>query len=160
MIASFPRWCAIVLLMGALGGCQLLPRAAAARRRAANEKAMAEARQRPLLMGRIALVNAETHFVLVDGADAQSPKAGASLRSYADGALSGELRATGVRRRPFFIADIVHGTPAKGDVVLQPGEGEAPTAPRAEPVRHQPPTPPAQPFPFWKRWLRGLRFGK
>ena len=86
----------------------------------------------------------------------QNPRAGTTWRAYSDGALSAELRATGVRRRPWVIADIVSGQPQKGDTVMQPPEVESATAPRAEPVRRDvtpPPPPPAKRAPFWKRWL-------
>ena len=155
MIRSFiPRFCAFLLCLSLLPGCALFKKRSEAKRRAATEKALAEARGRPLLVGRVALVNTADRFVLIDAASAPAARAGATWRAYSDGALSAELRSTNVRRRPWIIADVVSGEPQKGDTVLQPPEIETTAAPRAEPVGREPePAAPAKPAPFWKRWL-------
>lgn len=159
MIRPLAPCCAVLLLgLALLPGCALWKGRADAGRRVAMEKALAEARQHPVRVGRIVLVNADAHFVLIDAASAQTPRAGAVWRAYSGGALTAELRATGVRRRPWVIADIVQGKPAAGDLVVQPAEAEPTAAPRAEAVQHDPPTPPVRSLPFWKRWL-GFRQG-
>jgi hypothetical protein len=153
MISLLPRFCVFLLCLALLPGCALFKKRSSAKQRAANEKALAEARKRPLLVGRIVLVNPTDRFVLIDAATAPAARVGATWRAYSEGALSAELRATDVRRRPWVIADIVSGEPQTGDTVMQPAEIESATAPRAEPVRPEPPAPPAKPVPFWKRWL-------
>lgn len=154
MIYPLARICAILLCLALFPGCALLAQRSEKKRRVAAEKAMAEARRHPLHVGQIALVNVEDRFVLIDAVTPQNPRVGSIWRTYRAGALSGELRATGVRRRPWVIADIAHGEPQTGDTVLQPAEAEPSAAPRAEAVRSEPVAPPPpKPVPFWKRWF-------
>ena len=138
-----------LVLLGAFGAsCGLL-------RRGTPETAFVDSRRAPLAIGRVALVNVEERFALIEANLAQSPGLGTALRAYTGNAVSAELRATGVRRRPFLVADLVSGMPAKGDLVVQPLSEATPVpgaitaqsaeAPAAEPRR--------------KRWL-GLFGGR
>ena len=139
----------IVLLVGAmLAGCGWM-HWGGSRRRAAAEKELEDARQAPLVLGRVSLVNEEERFALIEANAVQPPPTGTLLRIYAGNAVSAELRATGVRRRPFLVADLVSGTPAKGDLVVQPAASE--TAPARAIAPAATPSPPAG--PRWKRWL-------
>ncbi len=145
-----------VALCAALAtGCSWMP-GKKNRRLAAAEKALVEARRAPTPVGRVALVDTRQRFALIESTMAQPPVAGMILRTYEGSAVSAELRATGVRRRPFLVADLVSGTPARGELVVQPGAGEE--TPRAIATK-QPDAPGggAQSGPFWKRWLGFFR---
>lgn len=74
---------------------------------------------RPRLVGTIALVNVDERFVLIDNGSEFAPPSGAALKSFSGKTETGVLMAGSVRRRPFVIADIVKGTPQKGDQVFQ-----------------------------------------
>jgi len=71
------------------------------------------------VMGTIAMVNEESSFVLVDSGSLPSPPVGAILKVRSADASPVALRVTQVRKPPFFVADIVKGTPKKGDQVYQ-----------------------------------------
>jgi hypothetical protein len=89
------------------------------KRRAAQEKRLRDVSKAPQLVGTITLVNAVGAFALIDSAGSPSPPAGTIIKSRTAGTESGELRVSDVRKRPFFIADVVKGTPQKGDQVFQ-----------------------------------------
>jgi cbb3-type cytochrome oxidase subunit 3 len=111
-----PLTIALTLLL--LPGCAFL-RWQKEKRRAAEEKRLAEMPKVPQLVGAITLVNADGGFVLIDSGSAPSPPVGTVIKSRTAGVESGELRVTEVRKRPFVIADIIKGTPQKGDPVFQ-----------------------------------------
>jgi hypothetical protein len=146
------RACLLILIALSLASCAWLGRGKKARRDAEER---ARAASRPVSVGRVALVNASEHFALIEADLAQVPASGTKLRTYSGGVLSSELRATGVRRRPFLVADLVSGVPAKGDLVVQPAPEEPapPPALAATAVEATPAEPPRPRFPFWKRWL-------
>ncbi len=146
------RLSAFLLCLSLLPGCAIFQPRSDEKKRAAQEQAVAEVNRRPALVGRIALVNAEENFVLIDAGTAPAARSGAMWRAYAGDAISAELRATDVKRRPWVIADIVSGEPRTGDTVMQPAGEATGTAPRAEPVFPEP-APPAKRVPFWKRWF-------
>lgn len=74
----------------------------------------------PLLIGTVALVNEEASFVLIDNGSLPSPASGTVLKCNPVGApTSGEVKVTQIHKPPFVIADIVKGTPKKGDQVFQ-----------------------------------------
>lgn len=156
MIRPLARLCVFLFCLSLLPGCAIFKKRSVSKKRVEAEKAVAEAARRPLLVGRIALVNASDGFVLIDAATASLARSGASWRAYSGDAISAELRSTDVKRRPWVIADIVSGEPQTGDTVMQPaGEAEG-TAPRAEAVTSVAPETPAAPAkrpPFWKRWF-------
>ncbi len=87
-----------------------------AREREARRIAEATA---PQLVGTIALVNEDGHFVLIDNGSRPTPPTGAALKTFTGGAESAVLTVGLVRRPPFVVADIVKGIPKKGDDVFQ-----------------------------------------
>lgn len=144
--------------------CLLLPACSLttkgkARQRAKKERALAEARARPVFVGRVTLLNESDRFVLIDGPATSSPHVGTTLRAYRDGAVAAELRTSSIERRPLLIADIVSGEPRKGDEIFLPGVGDAGPAPRATLANAPAEEQPAKPS-LWKRFLSGLRLGK
>ena len=123
------------------GGC------ASARKKQSPEPAA----PRPVYVGMISLVNADSGFVLIDGGLLPSPPPGLALRSFTNGAMSAELASSEVRKRPFVIADIKTGAPQKGDRVFTAVAGPQPsTIPTAAPTLPPPALrlpPPEEPAP-------------
>ena len=74
---------------------------------------------KPKPVGTILLVNAEAGFVLIDAHGWRLPDAGTALKCMRDGADSGILAVGGERQGSHVVADIVTGTPKKGDQVFQ-----------------------------------------
>jgi len=72
----------------------------------------------PKLVGTILLVNAEAGFVVIDSHGWALPDAGAALKCIRDGADSGIVAVGSERQGAHVIADIVTGTPRKGDQVF------------------------------------------
>lgn len=148
------RFSATLLLALALSGCMLLSFGKNKRKAKKQEEAG------PIRVGRVALVNSDERFVLIEAAMVQPPVAGTLLRAYHGSAVSAELKATGVRRRPFLVADLVSGNPSKDDVIMQPPTTEpeapkaaAPGAPAATPAPATEEAAPPKPKTGWKRWL-------
>jgi len=71
----------------------------------------------PQRVGRVALVNDDLHFVLVDVGSLYTPAAGAALKTFAGGKETGILAVDAEKERPFIVADIVKGDPHVGDDV-------------------------------------------
>ncbi len=71
------------------------------------------------MVGTVALVNEEGSFVLVDNGSLPSAVAGTVLKCGPVGADSAEVKVTAIHKPPFVIADIVKGTPKKGDALYQ-----------------------------------------
>ncbi len=101
----------------------------------------------PMLVGTISLVNEGSRFVLIDNGDLPAPESGSVMKSYGDGAETGELMATQVRRRPFIIADIKGGAPQKGDRVLLPANAVRKATAAGEPERRR----------GWRLWPFGKK---
>lgn len=89
-------------------------------------------------LGRVALVNPEMAFALVDIGTAPAPEPETPLRSYSGGTVSGELVVSKYQKRPFLILDITSGMPRVGDAIVggfrsssrekaQPSGGHAPS---------------------------------
>jgi hypothetical protein len=143
MFRSVIRAVAIVVFTTQIAGCGWMH---FGRRRMADAKPAG-----PLMVGRVSLVNEDERFALIEADLVQPPAAGTMLRIAPASGAPVELRATGVRRRPFFVADLVRGIPAKGDAVIQlPPDAAASPAPVA--------TTPALP-PRKKSWL-GFLWGR
>jgi hypothetical protein len=70
-------------------------------------------------VGTVLLVNAEAGFVLIDSQGRGLPERGAALKYLHEGADAGVLTVSGERQGSHVIADIVTGTPKKGDQVFQ-----------------------------------------
>jgi hypothetical protein len=151
----FVRISTLVVFAALLSGCGSMP-SVKRKRRAAAERALAESRRAPLTVGRVSLVNEDERFALIETDLPQTPASGTKLRIYRNNAVSAELTATGVGRRPFLVADVVSGNPEKGDVVLQPSAMEGAPAKASPAAAAATPTPAVQPPK--KRWL-GL-FGR
>ncbi len=75
----------------------------------------------PAAVGEIAIVNLAQRFVLIDVQRARLlPAIGAELKAEdATGMESARLKVTPERRHPFITADIVSGTPARGEKVYR-----------------------------------------
>ncbi|MDB6172233.1 MAG: hypothetical protein JWL59_1544 [Chthoniobacteraceae bacterium] len=83
--------------------------------------------------GTIALVNEESRFVLIEAGYNTAPADGTLLKSFRGETESADLSVSPERRRPFVIADIVRGTPQKGDRVVF-SKPASPTAPDQAPA--------------------------
>jgi hypothetical protein len=151
MLRSISRLATVILLVALGCGCSWRPWGGGRKKKAEAERALAEAKRAPIVLGRVSLVNVEERFALIEASMAQPPPAGTTLRIYSGGSIAVDLRATGVQRRPFLVADLVTGMPAKGDLVEQP-VAEAAPAPAATPSPAATPIPAATP-PRWRKWL-------
>ena len=76
-------------------------------------------RRDPKRVGRIAMVNVEGGFVLVDSDAWSPPVAGTALKSIRDGVETGVVAVGKEQRGAFVTADIVKGSPQRGDDVFQ-----------------------------------------
>ena len=74
---------------------------------------------RPHSVGTITLVNEDARFVLIDAGHSAVPPAGTALKTMSGETESGVVMVGDVRKRPFAVADIVRGSPRKGDRVFQ-----------------------------------------
>jgi len=136
----FPRrlgFATALLVISVLSGC------------ASRKRGPVALDNRPVRLGQVALVNEEERFALIETFSLATPAEGTKLRIYRGDAVSAELRVTTVRRRPFLVADLVTGAPARGDLVFQ-ARSDNEFAPQAEPAAAPP--APARP-PLWRRWL-------
>ena len=97
-------------------GCAWMKQRAEARRKAADER---NRKGEPRLIGVVKLVNSEGRFVLIDSGTNPAPNSEGILKCRTGEAESAELRVSEIRRHPFVIADIIKGTPNKGDLVFQ-----------------------------------------
>ena len=73
----------------------------------------------PQRIGTITLVNRSEKFVLIDTGLAPAPSVGTALKSFTGETASGVVTVGNVNRRPFVVADIVQGSPTRGDAVFQ-----------------------------------------
>ena len=73
----------------------------------------------PKHVGRIAMVNVDGGFVLVDSDAWSPPMAGTALKCMRDGVETGVVAVGSERRGAFVTADIVKGSPQRGDDVFQ-----------------------------------------
>jgi hypothetical protein len=71
------------------------------------------------LVGTIVSVNEDEKFVLIDTESSFTSNVGTALKSFSHGSETGVLTVSNEHRPPFMIADIVSGTPQKGDQVFQ-----------------------------------------
>ena len=107
----------ILLAIGCMQpGCAAMRKRAEARKKAAAERSH---KREPRLIGVVKLVNSEGGFVLIDSGTNPAPSGEGNLKCRTGGVESAELRVSEIRRHPFVIADIVKGTPNKGDLVYQ-----------------------------------------
>ena len=76
-------------------------------------------RKEPRLIGRIAMVNEESRFVLITCDAWRPPQEGTALKAMRSDTETGVLTVNAERRGAYVTADIVTGTPARGDQVFQ-----------------------------------------
>jgi len=68
----------------------------------------------PAFVGRVVRVNQAERFVIVQCE--RLPSAGEALKLYRGKEPAGAIRADGPFRYPFVVADVLEGTPRRGDV--------------------------------------------
>ena len=76
-------------------------------------------RRDPKRVGRIAMVNVEGGFVLIDSDAWSPPVAGTALKCMREGTETGVVAVGKEQRGAFVAADIVKGSPQRGDDVFQ-----------------------------------------
>ena len=103
---SFPRFAALVAILACCGCAS-----------GKHERKDAAVTPGPQRVGRVALVNEDLHFVLVDVGTLYVPQPGMALKSFSAGRETGILAVSAERREPFIVADIVRGEPKVGDDV-------------------------------------------
>ncbi len=75
---------------------------------------------KPRVVGEVAVVDEEKHFVLIDlESNLYVPPPGTELRTTNAAGETAHLKASPEQKRPFIAADIVDGEPAVGDEVLK-----------------------------------------
>ena len=113
---QFPRLLLVlVIVTSLLPGCALWHKFHDKRRAAERERIPKPAQ----LIGTITLFNTDSAFALIDDGSRPSPSVGTMVQSRSADGSTAQLRVTEVRKRPFVVADIVSGTPHKGDEVFQ-----------------------------------------
>lgn len=70
-------------------------------------------------VGTVTLVSEEPSFVLIDNGALPPPSAGTVLTIENPGGVPVEMKVTRIQKPPFVVADIVKGTPTKGDRVFR-----------------------------------------
>jgi hypothetical protein len=107
---------AIISSVLALSGCAPQTRAKTPAAAAAANAATLE----PRVVGEVAVVDEEKHFVLVDlESNLYVPAPGTALRATnANGGVA-HLKASPEQKRPFVAADIIDGDPSVGDQVVR-----------------------------------------
>jgi hypothetical protein len=73
----------------------------------------------PRLIGHVAMVNTLGNFVLLECNALSAPSAGTAVKCLRYGAETAILNVGAERRSAMVVADIVRGTPARGDEVYQ-----------------------------------------
>ena len=76
-------------------------------------------KREPRLIGHVAMVNTLGNFVLLECDAFAAPSAGTAVKCLRYGAESAILTIGTERRSALVVADIVKGTPARGDEVYQ-----------------------------------------
>ena len=122
MIFSAARFSLAAALCCTLAACdwmkrESVPKAVPIRFPKENPADASKAKRRQV--GTVLLVNAESGFVLVETHGAARLESGQALKCLRDGADSGVLTVSGERQGTHVVADIVTGTPRKGDQVFQ-----------------------------------------
>ncbi len=105
----------ICLCLCVAAGCATKP--AKGRKNAAPQKTASAPEHR--LVGTIVMVNTQQNFVLIDTDTAAPAEDGTALKSFSNGTETGVLAVSPQHRPPFMIADIVSGSPQKGDQVFE-----------------------------------------
>jgi hypothetical protein len=74
---------------------------------------------KPRQVGTILIVNTEGNFVLIDSGGWAPPPQGTALKCFRDGAETGVIAVGSERQGTHVVADVVTGSPRKGDRVMQ-----------------------------------------
>ena len=122
MFTRVVRTLAMAALCGALVSCawpwkKEVPRAKPIRFPKAN--ASDGTKRNPKQVGTILMVNAEGNFVVIDSGGWAMPESGAALKCMREGIETGVIAVGSERKGTHVIADVVTGTPQKGDQVFQ-----------------------------------------
>jgi hypothetical protein len=121
MITPFSRALLSAVLCCACAACSALkkeeiPKAAPIRFPKANADGT---KGQPQQVGAILLVNAEAGFVLINSHGRAMPEAGVALKCMRDGIETGIIAVGKERQGTNVVADVVTGSPRKGDLVFQ-----------------------------------------
>lgn len=73
----------------------------------------------PKLVGVISMINTDGQFVLIESNQSAALDPGVALKCLRDGVETGVVAVGKERRRPYVTADIVKGTPQRGDQVFE-----------------------------------------
>jgi hypothetical protein len=95
-----------------------IPRAQPIRFPSADEADAAQPKK-PRQVGTILMVNTEGNFVLIDSSGWTAPEPGTALKCFRDGAETGVIAVGSERQGARVAADVVTGTPRKGDGVFR-----------------------------------------
>lgn len=106
-----------IALTAGTTGCKSMPTLFKPKKK--KEDVRVERATVPERVGEIVLLNEEAKFALVDLDAGNAPPAGTALKVMRQGVEVGVLALGDIRRRPFFVADIVKGEPKKGDLVYR-----------------------------------------
>jgi hypothetical protein len=108
---------ALLLVALATGGCSHFAR----HKRPADEAAPTGPEQppAPAFIGKVALVNEELKFALIETTLTDFPLPGTALKCMRNGQEAAIVTVSPERKRPFVSADIVKGSPQQGDEVYQ-----------------------------------------
>lgn len=123
MFTRIARNLAVAALCGALVSCawpwkkKEIPRARPIRFPKANVSD--GTKRNPIQVGTILMVNADGNFVLIDSGGGPMPEPGAALKCMREGIDTGVVAVGSERKGTHVIADVVTGTPQKGDQVFQ-----------------------------------------
>ena len=123
MFTRAARIFALAALCGALGSCgqpwkkKEVPRARPIRFPKANVSDGTKGV--PKQVGTVLMVNAEGNFVLIDSGGWLMPEKGAALKCMREGMETGVVAVGSERKGTHVAADVVTGTPQKGDQVFQ-----------------------------------------
>ena len=122
MFTRIARIFAVAAIFGGLVSCagpwkKEVPRAKVIRFPKAN--ASDGTKRNPKQVGTILMVNTEGNFVVIDSGGWVMPEPGTALKSMRDGTETGVIAVGSERKGTHVIADVVTGTPQRGDQVFQ-----------------------------------------
>jgi hypothetical protein len=129
-----------------LSGCTALKNSKRKKAAEAMGRNQAEA-PKEIIVGQIELVNPMSQFVLIRSNRTMEVATDTELGFFHNGQLAGKIRVTPERKSLFLTADILSGSPAKGDAVMLTTApvSTAPAPEVAPPSQPQPLQPPAWP---------------
>ncbi|MEQ1852417.1 MAG: hypothetical protein ABMA01_12595, partial [Chthoniobacteraceae bacterium] len=122
MFLRIARIIPAVVVLAALPSCawpwkKEIPRAQPIRFPSADATDTAHPKK-PRQVGTILMVNTEGNFVLIDSSGWTAPEPGTALKCFRDGTETGVIAVGSERQGTRMAADVVTGTPRKGDGVF------------------------------------------